>query len=106
MMKKNIGNNLIGLALAGAIGGMMMEVMGKMFGTEEKIPKYFVKEMTEGIIAGLAEHFEHKIIDYQERLKTAEKRINDLEIDLENKGDEITRLETLLTETKNKGKKK
>ena len=64
---------MLGIALTAGVVGMLMGVMNKMFGNTEKIPKGVVKELMEGVVSGLMEHFEMKIEDLKSDVERLEK---------------------------------
>jgi len=67
-------SGMLGMGLVTMAGGQMM----KMFGdNNEKIPKGVVKELMEGAMAGIIEHFNNKVNELEYDLKEAQQMVGE-----------------------------
>ena len=78
-----IGNLGASTMMLGATAGIMGFLLGRlknMFGNENgMILKDVVREMMEGAVSGISNHFEHKIEDLKRALETANKKVETME---------------------------
>lgn len=88
MIKKTSDKNL-GLGIAGMVAGVtalgiMNEVFGKMFGTNESTDvKHIAKDMMAGAMMAVLDHYQWKIDDLTQNIEKLIKDRNELSDELE-----------------------
>ena len=75
----DLASSIAGLGLATMMSGALFGGLNKMFGMDEKIPKGVVRELMQGVMDGLIDHFQYQIDELKRDNEKLELKIQHLE---------------------------
>lgn len=76
---EDLASTIVGLGLTTMMSGALLGGMNKMFGMDEKIPKGVVRELVQGVMDGLIDHFQYQIDELKRQNERLERKVEELE---------------------------